>query len=120
MLTRSNLIRVGSLGGAAFIAISFTAPPTMAQPASGGRDVAQRNCAQCHAIGMTSQSRLKGAPPFRDLSNIGEMDDLVNALRGGLLLHHPAMPELEADAKGDHCTQRLPARRSDEEVDLPQ
>lgn len=94
MSIRSNLFIALSVRAGLCLGIGLAAQPAMAQLLIDGRYVAQRNCAQCHAIGRTGESRLKGAPPFRDLSNIGEMDDLVVALREGLLTHHPAMPEL--------------------------
>jgi cytochrome c len=86
-------------GGSLCLAVLLAAQPTLAQPLIDGRDVALRNCAQCHAIGETGDSRLKGAPPFRDLGNIGEMDALVAALHDGLLVHNPAMPELRLTPK---------------------
>ena len=81
------------------LGIVLVAQPVWAQPEVDGRLIAQRNCSQCHAIGAKGDSRLKGAPPFRDLSNIGDMDDLVTSLHAGLLTHHPAMPELRLTQK---------------------
>ncbi len=43
-----------------------------------GRDIAQEKCAQCHAIGVSGESPLEPAPPFRrvlerhPLNNAGE------------------------------------------------
>ena len=81
------------------LGLVLAAQPAWAQAEMDGRKIAQRNCSQCHAIGPTGDSRLKGAPPFRDLSMIEDMDDLVAALHGGLLMRHPAMPELRLTQK---------------------
>jgi cytochrome c len=94
MSSRPNLFFALFVRAFLCLGIGLAAQPAVAQPSIDGRYIAQRNCAQCHAIGRTGESRLKAAPPFRDLSNVGDMEDLVAALRAGLLTHHPAMPEL--------------------------
>lgn len=87
--------------GAILIAVGFSAFAcgARAQPEIDGRYIAQRNCSQCHAIGTRGDSRLKGAPAFRDLSYMGDIDDVVEALRNGLLMHEPAMPEIRLTPK---------------------
>jgi mono/diheme cytochrome c family protein len=64
---------------------------TAASPANGRRLV-QRNCAVCHAVGTTGESRYKGAPPFRELHDRYPMAMLAEALAEGMLTGHPAMP----------------------------
>jgi cytochrome c len=76
------------------MATSAAAQSPLLQSQAAGLELAKRNCAQCHAIAATGDSPLKGAPKFRDFSENIDMDQLANALRNGLLTHHPAMPEL--------------------------
>jgi mono/diheme cytochrome c family protein len=69
-----------------------------AQPAAGvsvqrGRQLVQRNCGMCHAVGAKGQSPNKVAPPFRDLGMRYPIDALQEALVEGMLTGHPAMPE---------------------------
>lgn len=60
-----------------------------------GRLLTQRYCAGCHAIARTGASPHPGAPPFRDLRQRYEIDDLAEALAEGILVGHPAMPEMK-------------------------
>ena len=91
-----GLPRRAALGCAVLRAI---AAPALAQPPSDGRVLAKRDCAQCHAIGATGSSPMPRAPRFRDLSDIANMDQLITAIRQGLLNKHPAMPQLRLTPK---------------------
>lgn len=56
---------------------------TMAHRASveRGRDIADRNCSLCHAIGAAGDSRHPSAPPFNRLVGRGyRLDDLPSTL----------------------------------------
>jgi mono/diheme cytochrome c family protein len=77
---------------AGLVAIGASA---QAQSVEQGRDLARRNCAQCHAIGETGKSPNAMAPPFRELNKRHyPFDWLVEDLRGGMLRNHPAMPDM--------------------------
>ena len=61
---------------------------------AGARDgfaLAERMCAQCHAIGKSGASAHSAAPAFRDLSRRVDLDDFITRLREGLISGHPDM-----------------------------
>ena len=57
-----------------------------------GRTLAERMCAQCHAIGRTGASPHVGAPAFRALNRRVDLDSFMDRLREGLMADHPDMP----------------------------
>jgi len=57
-----------------------------------GRALAERMCAQCHAIGKSRSSPHSAAPTFRELSRRVDLDSFTNRLREGLISGHPDMP----------------------------
>jgi cytochrome c len=57
-----------------------------------GRALAERMCAQCHAIGKSGQSPHAGAPAFRALDRRVDLDSFMERLREGLTVGHPDMP----------------------------
>jgi cytochrome c len=59
-----------------------------------GMRLAERNCAQCHAIGATGQSSNPASPPFRELHRRYPANSLQEAFERGLLTKHPSMPQL--------------------------
>jgi cytochrome c len=65
--------------------------------AQRGRTFAQANCAQCHAIGLTGESPLRIAPPFRTLHQRYPVETLAEALAEGIVTGHPSMPEFRLD-----------------------
>lgn len=58
-----------------------------------GRRLAEINCATCHAIGPTGESRHPMAPAFRTLSRDYPLNSLEEAFAEGILVGHPEMPE---------------------------
>ena len=68
-----------------------------------GRALAERLCAQCHAVGRAGASRHTDAPPFRELSRRHvDLESLPDRLRQGLVSGHPDMPTFRfspADAR---------------------
>ena len=79
------------------VTLAAIAAPAFAQPvdpASRGHLLVQRYCAGCHAIGPKGQSPEAAAPAFRDLHSRYQIDDLAEALAEGMLVGHPAMPEM--------------------------
>jgi mono/diheme cytochrome c family protein len=75
-------------------AIGVTARAESADVTSRGRLLVQRYCATCHAIDRQGRSPNAAAPPFRDLHARYRVDDLAEALAEGILVGHPAMPEM--------------------------
>lgn len=61
-----------------------------------GREIAEVNCAMCHAISTDDESRHREAPPFRELSARYPLEALEEALVEGILVGHPDMPEFQA------------------------
>jgi cytochrome c len=57
-----------------------------------GRALADRLCAQCHAVGRGGLSPHGGAPPFRRLGDRVDLDTFQNQLRGHFSSGHPDMP----------------------------
>src|SRR3546814_16892971 len=55
-----------------------------AEEVSRGRDLAERRCASCHAIGETNASPNRLAPPFRSLYRLYPVDALQPAFLTGL------------------------------------
>jgi mono/diheme cytochrome c family protein len=56
------------------------------------------HCAQCHSIDTVSESPLKIAPPFRDLSRRFPIESLAPRLTEGIIANHPTMPQFRLDA----------------------
>lgn len=87
-----------------------------AQEPAGGRKLAEKHCARCHAIGEIGLSPHRAAPPFRAIAAKGHVDDLQEALAEGIMVGHADMPEfqfqpqqiadfltyLKGQAPGDH------------------
>lgn len=99
----------GALGRVAFREMRFLATTSLAllilmahqshaqEPqVERGRTFAQANCARCHAIGPSGDSRLPEAPPFRTLHERYPVEDLAESLAEGIKTSHP-MPEFELD-----------------------
>ena len=59
---------------------------------SQGRELAERRCASCHAIGETNASPNVLAPPFRNLYRQYPVDALRPAFLKGLEVGHRDMP----------------------------
>ncbi|MBX3531959.1 MAG: c-type cytochrome [Rhizobiaceae bacterium] len=61
-----------------------------------GRQIAEFNCSECHAVGTDDESRHPEAPPFRHLSQRYPLDALEEAFAEGIYVGHPDMPTFEA------------------------
>jgi cytochrome c len=57
-----------------------------------GGVLAERMCAECHAVGERGQSPHVGAPAFRTLERRMDLDSFMDRLREGLAVGHPDMP----------------------------
>jgi mono/diheme cytochrome c family protein len=62
---------------------------------AAGRQIAERLCAQCHAIGVDGKSAHPDAPPFREIAAKGNVENLEEALGEGIVVGHPDMPQFE-------------------------
>ncbi len=58
-----------------------------------GEALLTKNCARCHAIGVTGESPLEKAPPFRQIVTRYPVDNLAEALAEGIVSGHADMPE---------------------------
>jgi cytochrome c len=56
-----------------------------------GLALAERMCAQCHAIGRSGASAHSAAPAFRELDRRVDLDGFAKQLREGLVSGHPDM-----------------------------
>lgn len=75
---------------------------TAAQASDGdaearGKAFAERNCANCHAVGKEGASKLPIAPPFRTLGEKYPVENLEEALAEGIITAHPAMPVFQLE-----------------------
>lgn len=61
-----------------------------------GRELAEDNCVQCHAILTDDTSHHPEAPPLRELSARYPLEALEEAFVEGISVGHPDMPEFEA------------------------
>jgi cytochrome c len=58
-----------------------------------GKSILSKHCGGCHQIEPAGASKLPAAPPFRELMQRYNPEDLEEALGEGLASGHPAMPE---------------------------
>lgn len=62
--------------------------------ANDGRDIAEAECAACHAVGRYGESPNAEAPPFRTILSRYRADVLEEELIAGIRVTHP-MPEFQ-------------------------
>jgi mono/diheme cytochrome c family protein len=93
-MSRSARLRAAALAALAATVFASAARAESAAMTSRGRLLVQRYCATCHAIDRQGRSPNAAAPPFRDLHDRYRIDDLAEALAEGILVGHPAMPEM--------------------------
>jgi cytochrome c len=89
---------VGTMRGAVTVltmGIALASGPAYAQDPqiAQGRDIVERNCGMCHAIGRVDASPNASAPAFRELHKRYPVDNLAEALGEGIITGHPQMPE---------------------------
>jgi cytochrome c len=60
-----------------------------------GRQIAEKNCQSCHAIGGEGPSANASALPLRELSRHYPVENLAEAFAEGVLVGHSAMPQFE-------------------------
>jgi mono/diheme cytochrome c family protein len=67
--------------------------------ASDGRDIAEAQCAGCHAVGAYGDSPNPAAPEFRTILSRYRADVLEEELIAGIRVTHP-MPEFQFNPQG--------------------
>ena len=67
--------------------------------ASDGRDIAEAECAGCHAVGSYGESPNAEAPPFRTVLSRYSADVLEEELIAGIQVAHP-MPDFQFNPQG--------------------
>ena len=75
-----------------------TAAMALSPAEQRGLTFAEANCALCHAIGPAGNSPLPIAPPFRDIHNDRDIDQLAEPLHTGTISNDPSMPHFQLDA----------------------
>jgi cytochrome c len=60
---------------------------------AAGKKLVEANCSRCHAIGVTGDSPLAKAPPFREVVTRYPPESLGEALVEGIMTGHNEMPE---------------------------
>jgi cytochrome c len=60
-----------------------------------GRQIAEKNCQSCHAIGRSGPSSNAIAMPLREISQHYPIDNLAEAFAEGVLVGHSTMPQFE-------------------------
>ena len=81
------------LGLGLILTSSAGAAPPRADPIARGRTIVERNCARCHAVGVSGESPLAAAPQFRRLHERYDVEALAEGLAEGLMVGHGPMPE---------------------------
>lgn len=89
-----------TIGLAVGLVLSFAAAgagPVSAEGVEQGRQITERLCSRCHAVGREGESPHKDAPPFRTFGNDWPVESLEEALAEGITVGHPDMPEFVLD-----------------------
>jgi mono/diheme cytochrome c family protein len=110
---RCSLIAV--LAGFALAGCAMQQPPAAEAPAaaapaqggedtlaSDGRDIAESQCARCHAVGRIGESPNPAAPLFRTVLSRYRADVLEQELVEGIRVAHP-MPDFQFNPQGAHA-----------------
>jgi cytochrome c len=71
--------------------------------ADRGRLLLTQHCSKCHAVGLTDQSPLLAAPPFRRITERLDGNELLDRLREGLSSGHRDMPRFRFSSTDAHA-----------------
>jgi mono/diheme cytochrome c family protein len=88
-----------ALSGACAGAAPSEAISDQAAMESDGRDIAEAQCAACHAVGSYGDSPNASAPPFRSILTRYRANVLQEELIAGIQVAHP-MPEFQFNPQG--------------------
>jgi cytochrome c len=72
--------------------LAFNGGPASAGDPAAGREMVERLCAGCHAVGATDESRHDAAPPLRDLASRYPVAHLEEAFAEGIIVGHHEIP----------------------------
>ncbi|MBS0383744.1 MAG: cytochrome c [Proteobacteria bacterium] len=103
-----RLILAGALVAlAACVAPQASAPQPAANGSqdtliSDGREIAEAQCARCHAVGTYGDSPNPAAPTFRTVLSRYRPEVLEEELREGIQVAHP-MPDFQFNPVGVHA-----------------
>ena len=86
---KTSLFHLTAIG--IFSLLSIGAKQAGVSPVETGRVIAQEKCTQCHAIGLSGESPLEPAPPFRRIFKRYLKND-VEAFTEGLAADYLQMP----------------------------
>jgi cytochrome c len=86
----------------AALTAGYMMPAAHAQNSSveEGRQIAQKFCAGCHALGQEARSPHPDAPPFRYVAVNRSVESLKEVLGEGMIVGHPDMPRWRFQADG--------------------
>ena len=91
-----RMFRLRLLADLAIAGCLFVYPVNLAaeesSPVEKGRELAERLCARCHAIGRDGDSPFAEAPPLRTMAHKWPLESLEEAFAEGIVVGHPAMP----------------------------
>jgi cytochrome c len=76
-----------------FLVLATAGSIAHANDVTAGQKLVEDNCSRCHAIGMTGDSPLAKAPPFREVVKRYPPSSLGEALVEGIVTGHNEMPE---------------------------
>jgi cytochrome c len=76
-----------------FFVLAAAGSMAHANDIAAGRKLVEDNCSRCHAIGVTGDSPLAKAPPFREVVTRYPPESLGEALVEGIVTGHNEMPE---------------------------
>jgi cytochrome c2 len=62
---------------------------------SRGKSILLEKCGRCHAVEAVGESRLKNAPPMRDIYGRFAPRELEAELQEGMVSKHKQMPQIE-------------------------
>jgi mono/diheme cytochrome c family protein len=94
--SRSSSSTSDYLRAAGLAVAIIAAGPSLARAEGGlvglGRDLAQRLCGTCHALGSAERSPNPIAPAFRHIEPRVDLDEMAQKLQEGIIGGHPEMP----------------------------
>jgi mono/diheme cytochrome c family protein len=85
--------------GCAALSQEDAVEPTTQDMIADGRDIAEAQCAACHAVGPYGESPNAAAPPFRTVLSRYNAEVLEQELIEGIQVTHP-MPQFQFNPQG--------------------
>ena len=98
ILALATVTLIGGCAGSGSALYALEAA-SAAELAQDGRDIAEAQCAGCHAIGVYGESSNAAAPPFRRILSNYRGEVLEQELIEGIRVAHP-MPSFQFNPQG--------------------